>query len=100
MVALLAEGVDRNLMVNPPFFVLVKVALLAECVDRNIVSPPFVILTDVALLAEGVDRNDQETVLYEYDGIVALLAEGVDRNKNKAVDGITSFGRPPRGGRG
>lgn len=30
---------------------------------------------------------------------VALCEEGVDRNKNKAVDGITSFGRPLRRGR-
>ena len=33
------------------------VALLAEGVDRNTVWPPLLLLPQVALLAEGVDRN-------------------------------------------
>ena len=33
------------------------VALLAEGVDRNLTSPLLLGLTGVALLAEGVDRN-------------------------------------------
>ena len=57
MVALLAEGVDRNstpLSTNWTSFV----ALLAEGVDRNIRRLPTIIrLSNVALLAEGVDRN-------------------------------------------
>ena len=103
MVALLAEGVDRNVEKYLPETGKGVVALLAEGVDRNIVLgkhgsyPPA-----VALLAEGVDRN----ALHPDDGrcalrspssrrawiemvtacclsslaSVALLAEGVDRN--------------------
>ena len=56
-VALLAEGVDRNLiiLVSQP---RLEVALLAEGVDRNsmwLYTPCWI--ADVALLAEGVDRN-------------------------------------------
>ena len=56
------------------------VALLAEGVDRNLSGNGITLLPPVALLAEGVDRNTdgaQEGV--EATG-VALLAEGVDRN--------------------
>ena len=79
------------------------VALLAEGVDRNLtVMSPGTIPSHVALLAEGVDRNATDDVLVEFrDGSpssrrawieigrthkerwtvgVALLAEGVDRN--------------------
>ena len=101
-VALLAEGVDRNLecMVNLP---VALVALLAEGVDRNPLrrsgtttrsaspssrrawieivqpcgSPPF---SGVALLAEGVDRNCACLAMSSFVCAVALLAEGVDRN--------------------
>ena len=55
------------------------VALLAEGVDRNTRNQSCTSWLHVALLAEGVDRNDKaalESVLLE----VALLAEGVDRN--------------------
>ncbi len=60
------------------------VALLAEGVDRNvctdITSNPF----QVALLAEGVDRNSINALpMRAY--AVALLAEGVDRNKTGIV---------------
>ena len=56
------------------------VALLAEGVDRNFSSSMRVRSPSVALLAEGVDRNvfgmpKPASVL-----VVALLAEGVDRN--------------------
>ena len=101
-VALLAEGVDRNLI---PWIKskTTDVALLAEGVDRNTAevsfllgklrSPSsrrawieirllgrFVVFEQVALLAEGVDRNPyagEKWVVLEH---VALLAEGVDRN--------------------
>ena len=56
-VALLAEGVDRNILV---------------CTSRS--APP------VALLAEGVDRNIVKRCQPVADVVVALLAEGVDRN--------------------
>ena len=76
-----------------------KVALLAEGVDRNAKKILEVTTTDVALLAEGVDRN--HTLVGRCFGVeVALLAEGVDRNKiQKSVD-EKRLGRPPRGGRG
>ena len=103
IVALLAEGVDRNLTVMSPG-TMPPVALLAEGVDRNLCYP----LNDqiavcVALLAEGVDRNNADG--FVLGGIypspssrrawieicrscammpacrVALLAEGVDRNQ-------------------
>ena len=55
-VALLAEGVDRNL---DAFDGLGddRVALLAEGVDRNFLAQCLLEPVDVALLAEGVDRN-------------------------------------------
>ena len=102
-VALLAEGVDRNnlmqglmdglptspssrrawIEIYPRWLVGRgdRVALLAEGVDRNVcddIFPPGGVL--VALLAEGVDRN---CAIQNHCGRameVALLAEGVDRN--------------------
>ena len=56
-----------------------RVALLAEGVDRNIVPLEQVIYCRVALLAEGVDRNILSLIRF-YLSFVALLAEGVDRN--------------------
>ena len=100
-VALLAEGVDRNINEAVNRY-LAEVALLAEGVDRNYAgmmenhgtgrSPSsrraWIEIAHqcqrnrlplVALLAEGVDRN--YTVEAEQTGAtVALLAEGVDRN--------------------
>ena len=76
------------------------VALLAEGVDRN--SKWFESYTGtltVALLAEGVDRNDKYLTAVIEDA-VALLAEGVDRNLTLVAEGTVSIGRPPRGGRG
>ena len=57
-----------------------EVALLAEGVDRNIVNAPDVEVVLVALLAEGVDRNCSG-LLSPWSSSVALLAEGVDRNR-------------------
>ena len=77
-----------------------SVALLAEGVDRNIRrslwSPNF----SVALLAEGVDRNHLAPLgTLERVG-VALLAEGVDRNSGCWLRQQRRRCRPPRGGRG
>ena len=102
-VALLAEGVDRNLL---PFLAAITdtVALLAEGVDRNCISTdkiPHLLRSPssrrawieirrqpqprdrciVALLAEGVDRNLGFHTYLTQTGKVALLAEGVDRNR-------------------
>ena len=76
-----------------------RVALLAEGVDRNISrasNPPSAV---VALLAEGVDRNNNKAIP-DLMKMVALLAEGVDRNSMVFPFSFTGFSRPPRGGRG
>ena len=57
-----------------------SVALLAEGVDRNIPAFPLFTVGNVALLAEGVDRNYFFGGKDESSQDVALLAEGVDRN--------------------
>ena len=57
------------------------VALLAEGVDRNKLHAAVdVHHLRVALLAEGVDRNLDVLCIADADAKVALLAEGVDRN--------------------
>ena len=76
------------------------VALLAEGVDRNCELLRVVRVGEVALLAEGVDRNDFDTLVEELDATVALLAEGVDRNILEMSGTSTGSCRPPRGGRG
>ena len=53
----------------------------------------------VALLAEGVDRNKMMPDNKKLS-LVALLAEGVDRNNLQPVDSAEKLCRPPRGGRG
>ena len=79
-VALLAEGVDRNLL-NAALRFRCPVALLAEGVDRNqSVRCGHPAGWMVALLAEGVDRNFPLPLHGERQPQVALLAEGVDRN--------------------
>ena len=57
-----------------------SVALLAEGVDRNLWFWGMKNADEVALLAEGVDRNLQNRCFCLGEKIVALLAEGVDRN--------------------
>ena len=78
-VALLAEGVDRNVIFIVIIHMLI-VALLAEGVDRNTLTalkPSTAILSPSLRRAwieikHGDDRRGPESV--------ALLAEGVDRN--------------------
>ena len=79
-----------------------RVALLAEGVDRNLLYPKFIVVVPrVALLAEGVDRNMCCAPEGVKDGTVALLAEGVDRNLIcEEPFLLADAGRPPRGGRG
>ena len=103
LVALLTEGVDRNLL-QVHFFQIQKiVALLTEGVDRNsnVVIRVKIIVTspssrrawieisaaqraasalNVALLTEGVDRNVAAGSDTGEAQTVALLTEGVDRN--------------------
>ena len=79
---------------------IIKVALLAEGVDRNTASSRACVSScHVALLAEGVDRNLM-SVAHPFRLLVALLAEGVDRNKLKITVAVSRICRPPRGGRG
>ena len=76
------------------------VALLAEGVDRNLfIGLLLLLLGEVALLAEGVDRNPQRCTC-DRAKAVALLAEGVDRNIIGKERTYYREGRPPRGGRG
>ena len=98
------------------------VALLAEGVDRNQIGKINGTLVGVALLAEGVDRNEQQNdavasrllspssrrawieiariMMFWSSARVALLAEGVDRNNVLFPVVNIVVGRPPRGGRG
>mgnify|MGYP003355246640 CR=1 FL=1 len=76
------------------------VALLAEGVDRNLLLPGRQIVLFVALLAEGVDRNSM-MVGSASSRPVALLAEGVDRNAETGVVRLCHAARhPPRRGYG
>ena len=79
-VALLAEGVDRNIVFNISTLPTTTVALLAEGVDRNFSDGQRDPEYCVALLAEGVDRNQFFQRIRFGVKKVALLAEGVDRN--------------------
>ena len=86
-VALLAEGVDRNLseLKSVPHIV---VALLAEGVDRNIAE----MSCNVTRSRSPSSRRAWIEILY-VEALaalcaVALLAEGVDRNWHKAVTGL------------
>ena len=102
-VALLAEGVGRNLLSRIGTLVGGEVALPAEGVGRNCAHDAIVPLKElspssrrawveiwttlsrpsaswVALLAEGVGRNAFNHIQQAVGVIVALLAEGVGRN--------------------
>ena len=98
-VALLAEGVDRNIM----GLAVVRTDQTSPSSRRawiemtgNGHEPEY---EYVALLAEGVDRNCFPLSL-ELGVLVALLAEGVDRNRKSLSCPRRRSGRPPRGGRG
>ena len=77
-----------------------RVALLAEGVDRNKKLAHSQKNFTVALLAEGVDRNSLYGLANAVTRHVALLAEGVDRNPLARTAVLAALGRPPRGGRG
>ena len=77
-----------------------KVALLAEGVDRNVFALNQVQALHVALLAEGVDRNIVHVkpffaVFVSPSSRRAWIEISVDRR-----DCPLDTGRPPRGGRG
>ncbi len=76
------------------------VALLAEGVDRN----TFYLGDKLYRVTSPSSRRAwiEITVTWKVspEGYVALLAEGVDRNFEAVTFRLTVFGRPPRGGRG
>ena len=90
-----------EIRVSPIYERSYVVALLAEGVDRNTNSlEPLPLVVPVALLAEGVDRNNHRTNVNINNRIVALLAEGVDRNLPDDHFQPFVHRRPPHGGRG
>ena len=100
-VALLAEGVDRNMDDNvPEERELASPSSRRAWIEINPQPVSDAEVQQVALLAEGVDRNLPDCLPGAMLPGVALLAEGVDRNcKAARLDG-GAVGRPPRGGRG
>ena len=122
LVALLAEGVDRNIQ-GPDTEEVLLVALLAEGVDRNLRDSARL---DQILLSPSSRRAWIEILhnrVSELISLVALLAEGVDRNLDargrhrqevkspssrrawieigsRFLSCSRSISRPPRGGRG
>ena len=99
-VALLAEGVDRNMEYYEKLHEKYRVALLAEGGDRNKYSPRTLSHARVALLAEGVDRNlsviSQPSSLTPSPSSRRAWIEIMMPAKQVR----TGYGRPPRGGRG
>ena len=77
-----------------------RVALLAEGVDRNIRAgmKPTDIAKSPSSRRAWIEMDQGVLVGVALD--VALLAEGVDRNTMKEVSTISKRSRPPRGGRG
>ena len=79
LVALLAEGVDRNILKGQLHHTDIQSPSSRRAwieISNVVIFTPHLI---VALLAEGVDRNMVFVLLF-CGGVVALLAEGVDRN--------------------
>ena len=79
-VALLAEGVDRNTTYPKPILEPSAVALLAEGVDRNYAFPTW---QDAAAASPSSRRawiEMRSSPARALCATVALLAEGVDRN--------------------
>ena len=98
-VALLAEGVDRNL----PDLCRRSgqhVALLAEGVDRNVPTGYTGIVTTLSPSSRRAWIEISLTFAADQVSIVALLAEGVDRNTDAVEAKVKAQRRPPRGGRG
>ena len=92
-VALLAEGVDRNLLVEDDDFAVCTSPSSRRAwieIYRLHLNRCFPV---VALLAEGVDRNIR-LELSRRSFWVALLAEGVDRNYPPARSSLSCRGSP------
>ena len=77
------------------------VALLTECVDRNIGTMiEEKLLSLVALLTECVDRNIRPYIANNVALVVALLTECVDRNVVGDMPNVEAYSRTPYGVRG
>ena len=77
-----------------------SVALLAEGVDRNIANKKIAYTDDVALLAEGVDRNFVVPVSYHTTaGSPSSRRAWIEMPSAPQMFGNPDS-RPPRGGRG
>ena len=89
-----------NLFENRAFVSVFAVALLAEGVDRNLDARP------AYLVEVGSPSSRRAWIEIWHRGknhtapSVALLAEGVDRNSHLQLTDRRKIGRPPRGGRG
>ena len=84
VVALLAEGVDRNILTCTRAHVIAHVALLAEGVDRNSLSVEFEISMAVSPSSRRAWIEIRIRLPHLGGRTVALLAEGVDRNPFRA----------------
>ena len=100
VVALLAEGVDRNSRMVWRFLSWFVVALLAEGVDRNAVDFFWkgASARSPSSRRAWIEMKLLVNILPLYG--VALLAEGVDRNVPDLFCSNHDVCRPPRGGRG
>ena len=99
-VALLAEGVDRNVVDDSHLEALEGVALLAEGVDRNCQLAEGILCREVALLAEGVDRNSCLQVESSKPAPSPSSRRAWIEIKSKRIGERKMKSRPPRGGRG
>ena len=99
-VALLAEGVDRNVLHDANSLTEVIVALLAEGVDRNTGQVHYSLSLHPSPSSRRAWIEISYTAAIAGGYPVALLAEGVDRNAAIYKHGQARKSRPPRGGRG
>ena len=76
------------------------VALLAEGVDRNIQGPDTEEVLLVALLAEGVDRNLRDSARLDQILLSPSSRRAWIEIGSRFLSCSRSISRPPRGGRG
>ena len=76
------------------------VALLAEGVDRNLAAVAQRLNQAVSPSSRRAWIEMTQFFLYLVVDVVALLAEGVDRNLVMVNEARNTVRRPPRGGRG
>ena len=79
---------------------ILKVALLAEGVDRNTAAVDDNTVTYVALLAEGVDRNIDNVLGADYITQSPSSRRAWIEIRSDPLPRAAHHGRPPRGGRG